>query len=200
MRWRSVFKFEETRPPVRREFPGADRPNPKKLEGTGPRVAKRNAGRNRPASRRFLGRNHCSVKSALGPVRRVPRAAERLLPSRNRIVSMQPAVVVTGASSGLGVEFAKLAVGEGAKVVLIARSRPQLDALAARLDPSGRSTVVLSLDLAARDAGETVACDIEALDLYCHILINNAGFGLFGDAVELDRERQLGVIDVNVRA
>src|SRR5580704_5894658 len=113
---------------------------------------------------------------------------------------MQPAVVVTGASSGLGVEFAKLAAGEGAKVVLIARSRPELDALAANLDPSGRFTVVLSLDLAARDAGETVARELETLDLYCHILVNNAGFGLFGDAAELDRERQLAIIDVNVRA
>jgi short-subunit dehydrogenase len=113
---------------------------------------------------------------------------------------MQPAVVVTGASSGLGVEFAKLAVAEGAKVVLIARSRPQLDALAANLDPSGRLTVVLSLDLRAREAGEVIVRELEALDLYCHILINNAGFGLFGDAVELDRERQLGIIDVNIRA
>jgi uncharacterized protein len=113
---------------------------------------------------------------------------------------MQPAVVVTGASSGLGVEFAKLAVTEGAKVVLIARSRPQLEALAASLDPSGRLTVVLSLDLAARDAGEAIARELEALDLYCHILVNNAGFGLFGEAVELDRARQLGIIDVNVRA
>jgi short-subunit dehydrogenase len=113
---------------------------------------------------------------------------------------MQPAVVVTGASSGLGVEFARLAAAEGAKVVLIARSRPQLDALAAHLDPSGRSTVVLSLDLGARDAGETIARELEALGLYCHILINNAGFGLFGEAVELDRARQLGIIDVNVRA
>lgn len=113
---------------------------------------------------------------------------------------MQPAVVVTGASSGLGVEFAKLAVAEGAKVVLIARSRPELDALAANLDPSGRSTMVLSLDLGAREAGEVIARELEALDLYCHILINNAGFGLFGETAELDRERQLGIIDVNVRA
>jgi hypothetical protein len=60
--------------------------------------------------------------------------------------------------------------------------------------------VVLALDLSAREAGEVIARELEALDLYCHILINNAGFGLFGDAVELDRERQLGIIDVNVRA
>lgn len=113
---------------------------------------------------------------------------------------MQPAVVVTGASSGLGVEFAKLAAAEGAKVVLVARSTPELEALAANIDPTGRFTVVLSLDLGTREAGETIARELEALDLYCHILVNNAGFGLFGDAAELDRERQLGIIDVNVRA
>lgn len=113
---------------------------------------------------------------------------------------MQPAVVVTGASSGLGMEFAKLAAAEGATVVLIARSRPELDALAADLDPSGQLTVVLGLDLAARDAGEVVARELETRDLYCHILVNNAGFGLFGEAVELDRARQLGIVDVNIRA
>jgi uncharacterized protein len=113
---------------------------------------------------------------------------------------MQPAVVVTGASSGLGVEFAKLAAAEGAKVVLIARSRPELDLVAAKIDPSGRFAVVLSLDLGTPDAGEIIARELEALDLYCHILVNNAGFGLFGEAVELDRERQLGIIEVNLRA
>jgi short-subunit dehydrogenase len=60
--------------------------------------------------------------------------------------------------------------------------------------------VVLSLNLSARDAGEVIVRELKALDLYCHILINNAGFGLFGDAVELDRQQQLGIIDVNVRA
>jgi short-subunit dehydrogenase len=113
---------------------------------------------------------------------------------------MQPAVVITGASSGLGAEFANLAAAEGAKVVLIARSRPELDLLAADIDRSGRFTVVLVVDLSAPDAGDVIARELEALDLYCHILINNAGFGLYGDAVELDRERQLGIIDVNVRA
>lgn len=113
---------------------------------------------------------------------------------------MQPAVVVTGASSGLGAEFARLAAAEGAKVVLIARSRPELDLLAAEINRSGRFAVVLALDLSAQNAGEVIARKLEALDLYCHVLVNNAGFALFGDAVELDRERQLGIIDVNVRA
>ena len=113
---------------------------------------------------------------------------------------MQPAVVITGASSGLGIEFAKLAAAEGAKVVLIARSRPELKSVAAALDPSGRSTVVLSLDLGVHDAGDLIARELEARDLYCQILVNNAGFGLYGDAVDLDRGRQLAMIDVNVGA
>jgi short-subunit dehydrogenase len=113
---------------------------------------------------------------------------------------MQPAVVVTGASSGLGVEFARLAAAEGSKVVLVARSRPELEALAASLDASGQLATVLSLDLGAPDAGDVLARGLEELGLYCDILVNNAGFGLFGEAVELDRARQFGIIDVNVRA
>jgi hypothetical protein len=113
---------------------------------------------------------------------------------------MQPAVVVTGASSGLGVEFARLAVAEGSKTVLIARSIGDLERLAAEIDPSGQSTVALGIDLAAPDAGETIARELSARGLYCDTLINNAGFGLFGDAVELNRGHQLGIIQVNIRA
>jgi uncharacterized protein len=113
---------------------------------------------------------------------------------------MQPAVVVTGASSGLGVEFVRLACAEGSKTVLIARNIGDLQRLATEIDPLGQSTVALGIDLAAPDASETVARELAARGLYCHILINNAGFGLFGDAVELDRGGQLGIIAVNIRA
>jgi short-subunit dehydrogenase len=113
---------------------------------------------------------------------------------------MQPAVVVTGASSGLGVEFARLAAAEGSKTVLIARNIGDLQRLAAEIDPSGESAVALGIDLAAADAGQTVAHELTARGLYCHTLINNAGFGLFGDAVELDRAGQLAIIAVNIRA
>jgi short-subunit dehydrogenase len=113
---------------------------------------------------------------------------------------MQPAIVVTGASSGLGAEFAKLAAREGATVVLIARSFRDLEVLAAKIDQPGNPSVILGIDLAAPDAGETIARELEARGLYCDILINNAGFALFGEATELDRKTQFGIIDVNVRA
>jgi uncharacterized protein len=113
---------------------------------------------------------------------------------------MQPAVVVTGASSGLGMEFARLAVAEGSKTVLIARNMADLERLAAEIDPLGQLTVTLGVDLSVADAGDTIAHELQVRGLYCHTLINNAGFGLFGDAVELDRDRQLGIIAVNIRA
>jgi uncharacterized protein len=113
---------------------------------------------------------------------------------------MQPAIVVTGASSGLGAEFAKLAAGEGSRLVLIARSAAQLEALAASIDPGGSSTLVIPVDLAAPAAGDIIARELAARGLYCDILVNNAGFGLFGEAGQLDRKAQNGIIDVNVRA
>jgi uncharacterized protein len=113
---------------------------------------------------------------------------------------MQPAVVVTGASSGLGAEFARLAVTEGTKTVLIARNIDDLQRLAAEIDPAGQSTVVLGVDLAIPEAGESIARELSARGLYCHTLINNAGLGLFGAAVELDRGRQFEMIAVNIRA
>ena len=113
---------------------------------------------------------------------------------------MQPAVVVTGASSGLGTEFARLAVAEGSKTVLIARNIADLERLAAEIDPSAQLTVALRVDLSAANAGDTIVGELQARGLYCHTLINDAGFGLFGDAVELDRGRQLDMIAVNIRA
>jgi len=113
---------------------------------------------------------------------------------------MQAAVVVTGASSGLGAEFARLAVAEGAKTVLIARNIVDLARLATEIDPSGERTVALGIDLAAPEAGETLVQELATRGLYCDTLINNAGFALFGDAVKLDRASQLGMIAVHIRA
>jgi hypothetical protein len=112
---------------------------------------------------------------------------------------MQPAIVVTGASSGLGVEFARLAAGEDATVMLIARSRPELETLAAEIEASDRRALVLSLDLSAHDAGDAIERELQSRGLYCDVLVNNAGFGLLGDTATLDRERQLGIVDVNIR-
>jgi len=113
---------------------------------------------------------------------------------------MQPAIVITGASSGLGAEFAQLAAGEGATLVLVARSAVELEAMAQGFTAAGQPAVALSLNLATRDAGETLARELAARELFCDVLVNNAGYGLFGDTLTLDRARQLGIVDLNIRA
>lgn len=114
---------------------------------------------------------------------------------------MTPATVVTGAASGIGRELARCAALEGAVVVLVDRSREGLADLAVEL---GKKLSVqahtLILDLVSNDAGRRLESALSELDLYCDVLVNCAGFGVFGAAAETDRQLQLELIDVNVRA
>jgi uncharacterized protein len=113
---------------------------------------------------------------------------------------MKPAIVVTGASSGIGRELARVAAREGSVMVLIALAPDGLDELAAELGQSGVPAHALSIDLADRDAGRRIENELAAIGVYCDVLVNSAGFGVFGAAAETDRETQLKLIDVNIRA
>ena len=92
---------------------------------------------------------------------------------------LQPAIVVTGASSGIGREIARVASRDGCFMLLIGRSRQSLDALAAELQATGAQAEALSLDLTDRDAGERIEAILTERGLYCDVLVNSAGFGLF---------------------
>jgi hypothetical protein len=113
---------------------------------------------------------------------------------------MKPAVVVTGAASGIGRELARVAAREGSAMVLIDRSKQALDDLVAELSRSGAQAHAISIDLTGRDAGQRVEDRLSELGVYCDVLVNSAGLFLFGDAAQLDREEQLGLLDVNARA
>lgn len=106
-------------------------------------------------------------------------------------------VLVTGASMGIGELFARALRARGARLVLVARSRDRLDALAKEL---GEGTLVVAEDLALPGAAERVRAATDAAGIQLDVLVNNAGFGAHGpfDAVPLERHR--GQIDVNVRA
>ena len=110
------------------------------------------------------------------------------------------AVVVTGASRGIGREIAKVAAGDGGPVVLIARSASALEKTANEVRRAGGEPFPLTLDLAAPDATSEVERFLTARGLACGVLVNNAGFGLLGAAASLPREQQLGMIDLNIRA
>jgi hypothetical protein len=112
-----------------------------------------------------------------------------------------PRALVTGASSGLGAEFARQLAERGHDLALLARRRDALDELAMDLRARGASTLVLAIDLAAADAEQRVAAGLaaagwNALDL----LVNNAGFGRHGAFAATAPAELDAMIAVNVRA
>ncbi|MDE2286169.1 MAG: SDR family oxidoreductase [Hyphomicrobiales bacterium] len=113
---------------------------------------------------------------------------------------MNPAIVVTGASSGIGRELARVAAREGAAMVLIGLSQANLDDLASELSAGGTQARAWSIDLSNRDAGQQIEGKLAEAGFYCDVLVNCAGFGVFGPAAETDPAQHLKLLDVNVRA
>ncbi|MBR0737292.1 SDR family oxidoreductase [Bradyrhizobium liaoningense] len=109
--------------------------------------------------------------------------------------------LITGASAGIGLELARVFAANGHRLALTARRADRLEALAIELAAkSGKKPIVIVCDLEQADAGETIAAALAAEGVELDHLVNNAGFGVFGDAVARDRDEQLGIVDVNVRA
>ena len=107
--------------------------------------------------------------------------------------------LVTGASAGLGVEFAKLCAAGGYDVVLVARSASRLAELAADLAKSyGVEARPLVADLADPAAPPAILSQLGGKPI--DILINNAGFGVRGPFVETDWAREAGMMQVNMVA
>ncbi|MFL6764348.1 MAG: SDR family NAD(P)-dependent oxidoreductase [Sphingomicrobium sp.] len=109
---------------------------------------------------------------------------------------MSKIALVTGASAGLGVEFARQLASRGHRLVLAARRRDRLDALAKDL---GNARAV-AIDLSKASAAAKLMADIEAHGETIDLLVNNAGFGLIGRFAELDARRLRQMIDLNVGA
>ncbi|AVA25333.1 MULTISPECIES: SDR family oxidoreductase [unclassified Rhizobium] len=110
------------------------------------------------------------------------------------------AVVVVGASRGIGRAMAKIVARERAAVVLVARSSEGLVAAAADVREAGGEAYALELDIVASDASTRLHDFLSANGLVCDVLINSAGYGLRGAATILPIEDQLGIVDLNIRA
>src|SRR5678815_4330455 len=108
--------------------------------------------------------------------------------------------LITGASTGIGAAFARKLAARGRNVLLVARSEDKLIALCNEL---GRLTSIraqyLALDLQQPDAGEQLFEETKKRELEIDMLINNAGFGSMGDFTKLDLNRELEIIELNVR-
>src|SRR5690349_20701643 len=111
----------------------------------------------------------------------------------------RPTALVTGASSGLGEEFARQLARQGYHLVVVARSADGLEALAGELRDGGAQVQVLAADLTnplERHRVEARLVGEPPIDL----LVNSAGFGSFGDFAELPVEREEEEIQLNVTA
>jgi short-subunit dehydrogenase len=118
----------------------------------------------------------------------------------NRTPTTRPVALVTGASAGIGREFAHVLAREGHDLVLVARRQPELEELAAELkEQYGADSRVVPADLARTTA---VGSIVKALgpDTEIDVLINNAGFGGLGAFIDRDRKEDLRMVAVNVTA
>src|SRR5205814_2004031 len=100
--------------------------------------------------------------------------------------------LITGASSGIGLDFARLLSREGYDLFLVARSEAKLRELAGEL---GNAKVIVA-DLVLPDAPQRIFDASGAVD----VLINNAGFGIVGPFAETDLRKELEMIQVNIAA
>lgn len=109
--------------------------------------------------------------------------------------------LITGASAGIGTAFAQELAVRKTDLVLLARSETKLQQLAQQLqDQHGIRAEVIVQDLTAPAAGATVFDIVKQKGLNIDLLINNAGFGQYGAFVDLDRAKQLQMIQLNVLA
>ena len=108
----------------------------------------------------------------------------------------RPVTLITGASAGLGVEFARQCAARGQALALAARRRDRLEDLAAKLSAEAH---VFAADLSLAGSAASLVEAVEAEGLEIDTLINNAGFGLAGKFERLPLDRQREMIDLNVR-
>ena len=108
--------------------------------------------------------------------------------------------LVTGASSGIGMSYARTLAKEGLNLVLVARRKALLDALATELSGEyGIQAHTIAQDLTDMDAADKVCDNVQQAGLQIDILVNNAGFGTHGVFGELDLERELQMINLSCR-
>ncbi len=114
-------------------------------------------------------------------------------------VGGRPGALVTGASSGIGYELAKVLAREGHDLALVARSVEQLEAIAADLRADFGVTVhVVPADLSDPEAPDRIEERLRAVEFDVDALVNNAGFGTLGPFVEAGTASQVDMVQVNV--
>ncbi|HXI98730.1 MAG TPA: SDR family oxidoreductase [Gemmatimonadaceae bacterium] len=114
---------------------------------------------------------------------------------------MQRTALITGASSGIGLDLARLFAADKWDVALVARTEPKLGELASQLEKEhGITAHVVAADLARPEAPTEIVKTLSDRGIAIEALVNNAGFGLSGEFVKTDLTAEMEMIQVNVTA
>ena len=117
------------------------------------------------------------------------------------MAALRPVTLITGASAGIGVALAREFARHGHALALVARREDRLNALADEIAASGQPRpIVIAADIAQADCARKLGETLAAHGAEPQYVVNNAGFGLVGLAASRDRDEQLSMIDLNVRA
>lgn len=109
--------------------------------------------------------------------------------------------VITGGSGGIGEAFAYELARDGYQLVLISRDADELSRVAGTITTKlDASAIAIPKDLTDPDTAEHIESELTRRNIVPDVLVNNAGFGLQGNATDLDMDEQLAIIDLNVRA
>lgn len=116
-------------------------------------------------------------------------------------INARPIALVTGASSGLGLELATLLARDRHDLVLVARSRERLEEIGKGLrEEFGATATVVARDLADPEAPREIVQELESRGLAIDVLVNNAGLGVYGFFAKTSLAKELGMIQVNLVA
>ncbi|WHY32131.1 SDR family oxidoreductase [Cytobacillus firmus] len=111
---------------------------------------------------------------------------------------MKRTALITGATSGLGYEFVKLFAADGYNLVLVARNKEKLEEIKKTFAET--EVTIIAKDLSIQGAAKEVFEETAKLNINIDVLVNNAGFGLMGKFDELDLQKQVNMIQLNISA
>jgi uncharacterized protein len=111
-------------------------------------------------------------------------------------------VLITGASGGIGEAFAHLLAEEQCDLILVSRKEDELNRVRGQIAAkyAKREISVIAADLGRPESGSLLFEELNKRHMSPDVLVNNAGYGLYGRTAELPYEEQIGVVDLNVRA